>query len=251
MNVGVYGLGRFGSFWAAELSRFVPVKGYNRSPMKTVPKGVSLVSKEELLTCDTIILCIAISSFKDVITSIAPMLKPNTVVMDTCSVKVYPVELMQSLLPADVEILATHPMFGPDSGKAGVENLPLVFSPIRCSKEHEQQWKEIFSSMKVKILEMDCQKHDREAAYSQGITHFVGRVLDELHLAPTELATVGYKRLMSIVEQTCNDPIQLFYDLQRYNPYAHDMRVRLNDALDTVLGVLDKYDTDFSEISHT
>ena len=55
----------------------------------------------------------------------------------------------------------------------------------------------------------------------------VGRVLNELKLEKTELATVGYNNLMTIVEQTCNDSIQLFYDLQRYNPHAHLMRLRL------------------------
>jgi hypothetical protein len=43
---------------------------------------------------------------------------------------------------------------------------------------------------------------------------------------------------MSIVEQTCNDPLQLFYDLQRYNPYAKQMRRGLKGALDTVMQAL-------------
>jgi prephenate dehydrogenase len=100
-------------------------------------------------------------------------------------------------------------MFGPDSGKDGVAGLPLVFTPIRCETELASTLKALFLSMDLKVLEMDCERHDREAAYSQGVTHFVGRVLDELHLAPTQLATVGYQRLMSIVEQTCNDPVVL------------------------------------------
>lgn len=251
MNIGIYGLGRFGAFWATELSKHIPVKGYNRSPLTRVPEGVSLVTKEELFTCDAIILCVSISAFKNVVSSIAPLLHPGTLVMDTCSVKVYPVEIMEALLPRDIGIIATHPMFGPDSGKNGIAGLPLVYAPIRCNSEQESFWKDLFGSMQLKVLEMSCDKHDREAAYSQGITHFVGRVLDELHLAPTELATVGYRRLLSIVEQTCNDPIQLFYDLQRYNPYAHDMHAQLNNALDTVLHVLDEHDADFSELSHS
>jgi prephenate dehydrogenase len=251
MEVGVYGLGRFGKFWATELAKQVTVKGYNRTPLNHGIEGVSIVSKEELFLCDTIVLCVSISSFKDVLSSIVPLLKPGTVVMDTCSVKVYPVQVMLNLLPPDVQILATHPMFGPDSGKHGVQNLPLVYSAVRCSGEQETQWRRVFREMGLKVLDMDCHQHDREAAYSQGVTHFVGRVLDELHLAPTELATLGYRNLMSIVEQTCNDPIQLFYDLQRYNPYAHDMRVRLNDALDAVLHVLDEHDTDYSELPRT
>ena len=224
MNVGVYGLGRFGSFWAGQLARHVPVRGFNRTVRSGAPAGVTLVSEEEVLDCDTVILCVAISSFKDVIARIAPRLRSGTLVMDTCSVKVYPAHVMEQGLPSDVGIIATHPMFGPDSGKHGVKGLPLVFSPVRADRTQIDTWKGIFEAMRLQVLEMDCERHDREAAYSQGVTHFVGRVLDELHLAPTQLATVGYRNLMSIVEQTCNDPIQLFYDLQRFNPHRSEER---------------------------
>jgi prephenate dehydrogenase len=250
MNVGIYGLGRFGAFWAAELAKSLPVKGYNRTRRDFSLPGVEIVSEEELLTCDTIVLCVAISALKGVLSDLAPKLRPGTLVMDTCSVKVYPAQVMLEVLPESVDIIATHPMFGPDSGRDSINGLPLVFSPVRCADTRVQQWISVFNELHLKILQMDCDQHDREAAYSQGVTHFVGRVLDELHLAPTEIATVGYRRLMSIVEQTCNDPIQLFYDLQRYNPYAHDMRIHLNAALDTVLKVLDEHDSapvEFSE----
>ena len=247
MSVGVYGLGRFGAFWAGELARYIPVKGYNRTKRNLEIAGVELVSEEELLLCDTIILCVAISSFKQVLHKLAPRIRPETLIMDTCSVKVYPAQVMSSELAESVEIIATHPMFGPDSGRDSIVGLPLVFSPVRCSEERARQWQSLFTRMELKVLSMDCERHDREAAYSQGVTHFVGRVLDELHLKPTEIATVGYQRLMSIVEQTCNDPIQLFYDLQRYNPYAHDMRIRLHAAVDAVLQVLDEHDTTSAE----
>lgn len=244
MNVGVYGLGRFGSFWASQLAAKLAVKGYNRTPRSSFPEGIALATREEVLSCDTIVLCVSISSFREVVASIAGELKPGTVVMDTCSVKSYPASVMRELLPDEVQIIATHPMFGPDSGKNGIAGLPLVYSPVRCSAAKADQWRQVFASMGLNVLEMDCDQHDREAAYSQGVTHFVGRVLDELHLEPTNMATLGYRRLMSVVEQTCNDPIQLFYDLQRYNPYAHDMRVRLRDALETVLSVLEAHDPD-------
>ncbi|MHC1693561.1 MAG: prephenate dehydrogenase/arogenate dehydrogenase family protein [Sphaerochaetaceae bacterium] len=242
MNIGIYGLGRFGAFWASALAKKQPVAGYNRSPLSEPPQGVRLVPLDELLCCDTIILCVAISAFRQVVESIAPHLRPGTLVMDTCSVKTYPAAIMERFLPPSVKIVATHPMFGPDSGKNGVAGLPLVFSPIRCDALTSDRWRQLFTDMGLHVIDMGCDQHDREAAYSQGVTHFVGRVLDELHLEPTELATLGYQRLMSIVEQTCNDPMQLFYDLQRYNPYAHAMHGKLKHALDSVLSVLEAQD---------
>jgi len=110
-----------------------------------------------------------------------------------------------------------------------------VFHPLRCSDQARDYWLSLFKEMALDVIIMSPNEHDKQAAYSQGVTHFVGRVLDELYLRPTQLATVGYKNLMSIVEQTCNDNIQLFYDLQRYNPYAADMRCDVKDATDKIL----------------
>ncbi len=238
MEIGIYGLGRFGTFWGKELSRYATVKGYNRTPLKEAPQGITLVSREELLGCETIIFCVAISALEPVLQEVASSISEGTLVMDTCSVKVYPARVMERLLPEGVNIIATHPMFGPDSGKDGLKGLPLVFSPLRGSDELFFRWRELFVAMELNLLEMSCDAHDREAAYSQGVTHFVGRVLDELALKPTEIATLGYQRLLSIIEQTCNDPLQLFLDLQRFNPYAPAMQQRLKASLDKVLALL-------------
>ena len=94
--------------------------------------------------------------------------------------------------------------------------------------------------MGLEVLEMSEREHDEEAAYSQGITHFVGRTLREMGMAPTPIATQGYRNLMAIVDQTCNDPLQLFYDLQRYNPYAKEMRLSLQVAIEKTLNRLAK-----------
>lgn len=238
MEIGIYGLGRFGTFWGKELSRYATVKGYNRTPLKEAPAGMTLVSREEVLECETIIFCVAISALEPVLQEVASSIKEGATVMDTCSVKVYPAQVMERLLPEGINIIATHPMFGPDSGKDGLKGLPLVFSPLRGSDELFSRWRELFVAMELNLLEMSCDAHDREAAYSQGVTHFVGRVLDELALKPTEIATLGYQRLLSIIEQTCNDPLQLFLDLQRFNPYAPAMQQRLKASLDKVLALL-------------
>jgi hypothetical protein len=41
------------------------------------------------------------------------------------------------------------------------------------------------------------------------------------------------------VEQTCNDPMQLFLDLQRFNPHTREMRARLEKSLQAVMSAID------------
>ena len=80
----------------------------------------------------------------------------------------------------------------------------------------------------------------RMAANSQGVTHYMGRVLGEMDLRPTPIDTQGFKILLSVIEQTCNDPWQLFVDLQRYNPFTAAMRARLHDSLARIMGTLEE-----------
>ena len=54
---------------------------------------------------------------------------------------------------------------------------------------------------------MTPDEHDREAAFTQGVAHYIGRVLSDLGVRRSPIGTVGYNKLLEIVEQTCNDPL--------------------------------------------
>ena len=159
--------------------------------------------------------------------------------MDTCSVKVYPTRMMLDGAPPETPVVGTHPMFGPDSAADGLSGLPLVFCPVRCPAELAARWRVFFESAGLHVLEMSPDEHDREAAFTQGITHFIGRVLAGMNLKPSEMATVGYRKVLEVVEQTCNDPYTLFEDLQRLNPHTSEMRVQLRSSFERVMGALD------------
>lgn len=231
MLVGIYGLGRFGAYWASQLARKFEVTAWSRNLDRPCPPEVRRVDEDEILSVDVLILCVAISAMEEVLERIAPRLKGGTLVMDTCSVKVHPAQAMMRILPEDVDILATHPMFGPDSGKNGLKGLPLVFSPLRMRGDSASRWRDNFRSLGLQVIDMTPDEHDREAAYTQGITHFIGRVLGCLNLSPSEIATAGYRGLLDIVTQTCNDPWKLFLDLQSYNHYTVQMRDELHGAI--------------------
>jgi prephenate dehydrogenase len=237
--VGIYGLGRFGAFWGAALARITTVVGYSRDPARPAPDGVQRVTEQELLESPVLILCVAISALPEVLQRIAPRLQPGTLVMDTCSVKARPAEWMASLLPEGVQVLATHPMFGPDSAVAGLRGLPMVLCPVRVDPGELQRWRRVFAGLGLAVREMSPEEHDREAAATQGLTHFLGRVLAEMDLRPSEIGSVGYRKLLEIIEQTCNDSRQLFLDLQRYNPYTREMRRRLEESFGRIRAQLD------------
>jgi len=239
MNVGVYGLGRFGAFWAELLSHHFPVTAWSRSPDRPVPLGVRRVSLPELFEADVVWLCPAISSLDEVLAEIAPLVKPGHLIADTCSVKIVPAQQMLDRLPTHARLLATHPMFGPDSAKGGLGGLPVVLHDLRNAGEGLEFWAQTFAGLGMNVIRMTPEEHDKAAAYTQGVTHFLGRVLDDMGLVGHPIATRGYQRLLDLVQQTCNDPFQLFLDMQNFNPHTAAMRADLKASMERISARLD------------
>lgn len=239
MEIGIYGLGRFGSLWGSILARRFSVTGYNRNARRASPPEIVRVSEEEVCRSDVLFLCVAISSLEEVLRRIAPLLRENTLVIDTCSVKVRPIELMGEILPVANPFLGCHPMFGPDSVGSGNEGLPVVLTPGRGRVTLIDEWSELLGSLGFRTINLTPEEHDREAAYTQGITHFIGRVLKDVGLQESPIATLGYRKMLEVMEQTCNDPLQLFLDLQQYNPYTKEMRGRLQESIRCIMGQLE------------
>ncbi|TVQ27079.1 MAG: prephenate dehydrogenase/arogenate dehydrogenase family protein [Spirochaetaceae bacterium] len=239
MTVGVYGLGRFGALWASILSERHDVRAWNRST-RPVPDGVRLVSEEDLAESDAVFLCVSIRAIPEVCRRLAPHMKPGSTLIDTCSVKVHPIREMMTILPETVHVLGTHPMFGPDSVGGLRSELPVVVSEGRGPQDLVNIWCDEFTELGFSIRRMTADEHDHEAARTQGITHLVGRILNELDLHDSEISTVGYRRIRQVMEQTCNDELDLFLDLWRFNPYADAVLTRFERAVDAVSSQLDR-----------
>jgi prephenate dehydrogenase len=246
-EIGIVGFGRFGQLLASILKSDFTVKVYDQNSQlanKANELGVPFVSLDELLQAEIIFYCVPISCLEQVIIEHLPIFKnmsDDKLIVDVLSVKTYPKQILQELLPAHYQILLTHPMFGPDSVKAkGLDDQIMIMDKCRLSNENFSFWKNYFLSKKLKVVEMSADKHDQLAAKSQAITHIIGRVLDEIDFEPTPIDALGARRLHGIKEQTCNDTWQLFVDLQTYNPYAAQMRVNLASAFDSISKQLDQ-----------
>jgi len=231
-NVGILGLGRFGKFWATVLSHSHTVYGFNRS----VPAepNCTLVSLEELCKLPVIFICVPMRTVPEMLKKIAPLLAPDTLVVDTCSVKMEPVRWMKEFLPESVNILATHPMFGPESAKEGLTGLPLMMHPVRMPQNQYDEWSHFFRSLGIMVVEMTPEEHDRQAALSQALTHMIGRTLNTMGIEETPIGTLWYRKLLAIAKQVEKDSPELFDDMQNLNPYALAMRKDFESAWRTV-----------------
>merc|ERR1712060_594442 len=78
---------------------------------------------------------------------------------------------------------------------------------------------------------MSCAEHDQQAASTQFLTHFTGRVLAEQGCEATHIDTVGYQSLCAIKDNTCKDSFDLFYGLFKYNPCSLAQLRRFKQAV--------------------
>ncbi|XP_057846214.2 arogenate dehydrogenase 2, chloroplastic [Cryptomeria japonica] len=245
LKIGIVGFGNFGQFLAKTIVRQGhTVLAHSRSDHSKVARkmGVSFYLDQDDF-CEehpeVILLCTSIISTESVLRSFPfQRLKRNTLFADVLSVKEFPRNLFLQVLPSEFDILCTHPMFGPESGKAGWSGLPLVYDKIKIGEglraERCERFLNIFAKEGCRMVEMSCAEHDRHAAETQFITHTVGRMLAKLNLESTPINTKGYESLLRIVENTCGDSFDLYYGLFMYNVNSTEQLERLEMAFDAL-----------------
>ncbi|MBT4277444.1 prephenate dehydrogenase/arogenate dehydrogenase family protein [Candidatus Falkowbacteria bacterium] len=236
-KIAIIGFGRFGSLLAGILSPYGDI--FIISKRKINDTRFKQIEYKDLKEIDLIILAVPISSLKKVLKKISPYLKQGSVVMDVCSVKVYPCQWLKKYLPKTVHILGSHPMFGPDSVKKNLEELQIVFCPLRINKEKFDSIKNIFKTIKLKIIEITPEDHDKQNAVSLALVHFIGRGLSKIDVDHQEITTVGFKRLLQLRDNVTNDTEELFKDMHNFNPYAKKIREKYIDSLQKIDLMLD------------
>ena len=235
-KVSIIGFGRFGSMLHSLLSKGFEVDVYDKNPIDN--SEVNEVSFEEVLKNDTIFIAVPIRDFEDLVINISSKIQSGKTIIDVCSVKVFPKQVMIDNLPVETDIIATHPLFGPDSLKDS--GSVMTMEAVRDSSKRYNFWKNYFESQNITIEEISAEEHDMMAARSQGLTHFVGRVIDDFGTNQTRIDTEGYKALHKLVSQTCNDTWDLFEDIQNYNPYTEKMISELNGSFKKISEIIEK-----------
>ncbi len=228
-KLSIIGFGRFGKLAAEFLKEdfevFVTDKINKRKEARNL--GVKFVTLKEAASQGIVILAVPISELADVLIKIKPFLKKGTFVLDTCSLKEYPLNLMKKILPQEVEILGTHPLFGPDS--ISEKNKKIVLCPGRTKKL--EKVKKYLQEKGFKVIITTPQHHDQQIAETLCFTHFIGKALLGMGINEKEIDTLGYNRLLKILETVEKDTDQLFNDMHKYNKYAGGVRKKFINAL--------------------
>lgn len=226
----IVGNGQFGKFIKIHLEKYFDVEIFDREMVGNLAKPNFPPSKTET---DFIIFAVPLDSLEEVCKTFENKISTKTVIVDVTSVKVKPLQIIEKYFPKDkFQILGTHPIFGPQSGKNGIENLPMVLVNVSLGEEKYLQIKFFLSEIyKLKIIEKSAEKHDEEMAYIQGLSHFIGRALRFLDIQEYETATSSYKQLISLKNLVGNDSWDLYKTIQNGNPATKNIRKKFLEEL--------------------
>lgn len=236
MKVGLIGFGRLGKLATRNLAKDTTLYVYDQvSDDSAIQRlGAKAASLKECCECPIVLLMVPISELKNLLEEMSPFIKENTLVVDVCSVKSYPIQWMEESLPSNTYLLGTHPMFGPDSAESSLYGHKIVLCPKRIEKEQLEQIKGYLEGHGLKVIIETAEEHDKQVAQSLLLTHFIGRTLIDFKASELAIDTKGHRRLMKILQTVENDSWQLFLDMNKYNPFAKEIRENFMSSMSKI-----------------
>jgi prephenate dehydrogenase len=172
----------------------------------------------EIRSSDIIMISVPINITEKTISDIAPKIPAGSLLMDITSIKTGPVEAMKKYAPQDVEILGTHPMFGPSI--PDIRGQIVIFTPVEGrSRKWLPKIRSLYEDNGAHIEIMNAPEHDKMMSVVQGLTHFayisIGAVFSEL-----EFDVARSRRFMSPMYDIMLD---LVGRILEQNPYLYAM----------------------------
>jgi len=191
--------------------------------------GVTWGSVAEAASKEFVLLTVPIAQMQVCLDSVVPYLRPGSLLMDGCSVKVKPIEWMLSRAPDEVEVIGLHPLFGPQSGRAGVAGFSIVVCPART--ERMELLERFLAEMGLVVHVTTPEEHDRAMAQTQALCEYISRGMIMADIQDSPLRTPAFELLHRMVGMLKPDSKELFEDMHRFNPFATEERRRVLEAL--------------------
>ncbi|MGH1356293.1 MAG: prephenate/arogenate dehydrogenase family protein [Thalassovita sp.] len=200
-RVALIGMGLIASsmFWALKRAGFEgEVTGFARSQeTRDTARRIGLCDRvcdsavEAVQDADLVVLCVPVGAMGQVMTDIAPHLKPGATISDVGSVKKSVVEAVGPHVPEGVHFVPAHPMAGtehsgPESGFATLfDNRWCLIVPNGADENATQVLEDFWHDLGANCERMDIQHHDIVCAVVSHIPHLIAYtmvgVADDLH----------------------------------------------------------------------
>ncbi|GAC1352009.1 MAG: bifunctional chorismate mutase/prephenate dehydrogenase [Polyangiales bacterium] len=171
---------------------------------------------------DLVVIAVPIAVTAAVVKEVAPHVKPGACLMDITSVKRAPLEAMLSSAKEGVDVVGTHPMFGPHGVDFDRQKVVL------CRGRGEASFarvKKLYETFGAETIEATAGEHDAQMALIQVLVHektmVLGSVLERMKadLARSlEFASPIYRTELAMIGRMFSQRAELYADILTANP---------------------------------
>lgn len=183
----------------------------------------------EVERSDIVLVSVLIEKTVEMIRQVAPHMHPGSLIMDVTSIKSEPVKAMATYAAEGVEVLGTHPMFGPTM--PGLRGQTIILTP---AEGRTGKWlsvmQSLFQSDGAHVEVLDAEEHDQIMAVVQALTHFayigIGAALLALDFdvqRSRRFMSPVYEIMLDFVGRILDQDPELYASIQK-NPKAAAVR---------------------------
>jgi prephenate dehydrogenase len=228
MTFAIIGAGRMGRWFAQfflKEGESVIVADRDKKVLAKVAEDLKVETAsnvEAVRDSDKILISVPLEDLESVVKDIQPHVRPEQAVMDICSVKRVPVEIMHRHFKKGT-ILGTHPVFGP--GASSIVNQNFVLTPInRKERLFAQDFKSWLEKRGAKVSVMSPRKHDELMSVVLGFPHLLGLAVCETLLDCKDFRELemvsgpSYRMLLTFAEAVASEQTGFYTSLQMNLP---------------------------------
>jgi prephenate dehydrogenase len=228
------GTGEFGRLFArffVEDGHEVVITGRNVEKGERIAGSIGVKFTDDNVSAaknsDIVIICVPIENTVEVIEEVAPKVRPGSLLMDFTSVKVEPVQAMKENALEGVEIIGSHPMFGPRV--ASLEGQIVILTPVK-GKKWMSFMEDFFTKNKARVFTSTPDEHDRVMAVVQGLTHFsyittastIKKISSNVEKS-RRFASPVYELMLDFIARIVGQNPRLYASIQMHNPYVGEV----------------------------
>jgi chorismate mutase/prephenate dehydrogenase len=211
---GTQGMGGF-------LARVFADAGF---PVDAMGLGVGASAVEVAARNDLVVVAVPIDKTVEVIREIAPHVRKGACLMDITSIKRAPLEAMLEAAPEGVDVVGTHPMFGPHGADFDRQKVVL------CKGRGEDGFarvRRLYEAFGAETIEASAEEHDSQMALIQVLVHektmVLGSVLERLKAdlgRSLQFASPIYRTELAMIGRMFSQRAELYADILTVNPEA-------------------------------
>ena len=188
----------------------------------TVHYNARSTDLDGICCCDIIVIAVPVQQIGIIVDSIKDKIVPGQLIIDVASVKCLPIKLLLQKLPGNVDIVSLHPLFGPQSGKHGIEGLDIAVINVRGLRDACVI--EFLERLNLNVFETTAEDHDIQMAYVMGLTHMIAKVFKRMDIPKITMQTKTFSLINEAISYVIDDSDELFYAIQRDNPFVDDTK---------------------------